>query len=73
MEWYQIKQSEELSSPALVVYPERIEHNIQEMLQIAGSAGRLWPHVKTHKMSAIVALQKSRASQNSNVPRPQKC
>ena len=58
MEWYQIKQSEELSSPALVVYPERIEHNIQEMLQIAGSADRLWPHVKTHKMSAIVALQK---------------
>ena len=58
MKWYKIKQSEELSSPALVVYPERIEHNIQEMLHIAGSADRLWPHVKTHKMSAIIALQK---------------
>lgn len=58
MEWHLIKHSNELSSPALVVYPQRIEHNIREMLNIAVSADRLWPHVKTHKMSAIVALQK---------------
>jgi D-serine deaminase-like pyridoxal phosphate-dependent protein len=38
-------------------YPERIEENIRRMVRIAGSAGRLRPHVKTHKTAEIVRLQ----------------
>jgi D-serine deaminase-like pyridoxal phosphate-dependent protein len=56
-EWYIVKNADEVASPALLVYPDRIEQNILRMIAIAGNAGRLWPHVKTHKMADIVALQ----------------
>jgi D-serine deaminase-like pyridoxal phosphate-dependent protein len=54
--WYKIKNEEEVTSPALLIYPERIEENIRRMIIQAGVAGRLRPHVKTHKMSHIVRL-----------------
>ncbi|MEM1260130.1 MAG: D-TA family PLP-dependent enzyme, partial [Bacteroidota bacterium] len=37
--------------------PERIEHNIQEMLRIAGGPRRLRPHVKTYKMAEVIQMQ----------------
>ena len=55
--WYQIDTASEVSSPALLVYPDRIEANIKKMIDIAGGADRLRPHVKTHKMSEIIKLQ----------------
>ena len=55
--WYEIENVEEIPSPALAFYPERIEENIQRMVRIAGDAGRLRPHVKTHKTPEIVAMQ----------------
>ncbi|MCX6254954.1 MAG: D-TA family PLP-dependent enzyme [Bacteroidia bacterium] len=55
--WYQINNVNEVCSPALLVYPDRIEHNIQKMIEIAGNVNQLRPHVKTHKMSAIIRLQ----------------
>jgi D-serine deaminase-like pyridoxal phosphate-dependent protein len=55
--WYEIENVGEIASPALVFYPERIEENIRRMVRIAGDAGRLRPHVKTHKTGEIVALQ----------------
>lgn len=55
--WYDIANVGEIPSPALVFYPERIEENIRRMIAIAGDAGRLRPHVKTHKTGDIVALQ----------------
>ncbi len=48
---------EGIASPSLLVHPERIRHNIKEMLRVAGDAGRLRPHVKTHKCREIIALQ----------------
>lgn len=54
---YKLAGPEQTDSPALLIYPERIRHNIREMIRIAGSPGRLVPHVKTHKMSAVVKLQ----------------
>ena len=56
-DWYRIINEEEVFSPALMVYPERIESNIRKMIDIAGSLSRLRPHVKTHKMSEVVKLQ----------------
>lgn len=55
--WYKVNNIERVSSPAILVYPERIEQNIHKMIEIAGSAERLRPHVKTHKMREIVTLQ----------------
>ena len=55
--WYQINNSDEVTSPSLLVYPDRIESNIRKLIEIAGSADLLRPHVKTHKMSEIIKLQ----------------
>jgi D-serine deaminase-like pyridoxal phosphate-dependent protein len=55
--WYKIDNENEVFSPSLLVYPDRIENNIRKMAGIAGDITRLWPHVKTHKMSEIVKLQ----------------
>lgn len=47
-------------SPGLVLFRELVEKNLDEMLRIAGSADRLRPHCKTHKMAQIVAMQRGR-------------
>jgi D-serine deaminase-like pyridoxal phosphate-dependent protein len=56
-DWYRIANADDIPSPALVVYPDRIDENIRRMIRIAGSPGRIRPHVKTHKTAEIVALQ----------------
>lgn len=48
---------DEVASPSLVVFPDRIIANIQRMVEIAGGPERLRPHVKTHKMAEVVTLQ----------------
>ena len=55
--WYRLNDPEEIDSPALLIYKDRIAFNIQQMISIAGSADRLMPHVKTHKMAEIVKMQ----------------
>ncbi len=56
--WYKIKNENDLFSPSLLVYPERIEYNIHKMTRdIAGDVSRLRPHVKTHKMREIIGMQ----------------
>lgn len=47
--WYKIKNEEEIDSPALLVYPERVTENIALAIRMAGSPQRLAPHGKTHK------------------------
>jgi D-serine deaminase-like pyridoxal phosphate-dependent protein len=56
-DWYRIRNEEEVFSPALMVYPDRIESNIRKMILTAGDLSRLRPHVKTHKMAEVVKLQ----------------
>ena len=56
--WYKVLNEEELVSPSLIVYPLRIRKNIESMIEISGGVGRLWPHIKTHKMPEIINLQK---------------
>lgn len=58
--WFQIHDTDQLLTPALLFYPDRIERNIDQMIRIAGSAGRLRPHVKTYKCREIVNLQMAR-------------
>ncbi|WP_262247330.1 D-TA family PLP-dependent enzyme [Parapedobacter soli] len=55
--WYRVGNAHEIDSPALLVYPERVKHNINLAKSMVGDASRLRPHVKTHKSSAITKLQ----------------
>lgn len=54
-----IRDSSDLLSPSLLVYPEIIRSNLQAMITTARGAERLRPHVKTHKMAEIVRLAES--------------
>jgi len=59
-DWYRILNEDEVPSPALLVYPERIAVNLERMIAAAGGAGRLRPHVKTHKMPAVIGMELER-------------
>ena len=54
---YMIEDTSEIISPGLVVFYETLEENLQEMIRIAGSAERMRPHCKTHKMREVAELQ----------------
>ncbi|MCC8095479.1 MAG: D-TA family PLP-dependent enzyme [Tannerellaceae bacterium] len=58
-EWYQVKQIDRIDTPALLVYPERIEENIRLVKEIAGGVSILRPHVKTHKMDEVCRMMLS--------------
>lgn len=47
---------DEVFSPGLLVYADRVQANLDRMIQLAGGADKLRPHVKTHKMPAIVEM-----------------
>lgn len=57
LNWFEIENHEQILSPALLFYPERIRSNIQTMIEIAGSPERLRPHIKTYKCREIVKMQ----------------
>jgi D-serine deaminase-like pyridoxal phosphate-dependent protein len=46
-----------VASPAVLVYPERIQKNIELMVKIAGDPARLRPHIKTHKLVEVTRMQ----------------
>lgn len=48
---------DQVPSPALLVFFDRLEANLREMIRIAGSPERLRPHCKTHKIAEIIQLQ----------------
>ena len=52
--WWRIANADEIPSPALLIYPNRVEENVRLMVKLAGGAGRLTPHVKTHKLGAVI-------------------
>ena len=55
--WFKLNDTEAVISPALLVYPERIQHNIRKMIAMAGGPEKLRPHIKTHKTAEIVQMQ----------------
>jgi D-threonine aldolase len=54
--WYEIENMDQLDTPALVVYPDRVRENIRLAIEMVGSPDRLRPHVKTHKSPAVTRL-----------------
>jgi D-serine deaminase-like pyridoxal phosphate-dependent protein len=55
--WYQISNVDEIASPAMLLYPDRVRENLNQMVRMVGSPSRLRPHVKTHKLSQVVRMK----------------
>src|SRR5688572_19568108 len=53
-DWFNIQDIETLDTPAMVVYPERVDQNIRTLISMVGETSRLRPHVKTHKNPEVV-------------------
>ncbi|RFZ94175.1 D-TA family PLP-dependent enzyme [Mucilaginibacter conchicola] len=53
--WYIINNVDELDTPALIVYPDRVKSNIDLLKSMVDDPFRLRPHAKSHK-SADAAL-----------------
>ncbi|MDR1128267.1 MAG: D-TA family PLP-dependent enzyme [Treponema sp.] len=61
---YHFRGEETIDSPELIYYQDIIEANIDQAIRLAGGVNRLWPHVKTHKMAAVVRMQIARRIKN---------
>jgi len=57
---YHIDETSELLSPSLILFREKLERNLDRMIEIAGSPERLRPHCKTHKMEEVTKLELAR-------------
>lgn len=55
--WYSVANADEIDSPALLIYPDRVAENLRRIVKIARGTERLRPHVKTHKLPQIVRMQ----------------
>lgn len=54
--WYQINNTENLQTPALVIYPDRVQRNIDLLISEIDDVNRLRPHIKTCKAIEPVLL-----------------
>ena len=56
-DWFHVANRADIPTPALLVYPDRIQENIRRMISIAGGVASLRPHMKTHKMPEVIRMQ----------------
>ncbi len=54
--WYELSAPAEIDSPVLLVFPERVKHNIALAVEMAGGPANLRPHIKTHKSPEVARL-----------------
>jgi D-threonine aldolase len=54
---YYVEDLARVFSPSLVLFRELLDQNIDSMIGIAGSPGRLRPHCKTHKMAEVTRIE----------------
>jgi D-serine deaminase-like pyridoxal phosphate-dependent protein len=54
---YAIADTSAIFSPGLIFFADLIRRNLGRAIELAGSADRLRPHVKTHKTREIVRLE----------------
>lgn len=55
-EWYTLADPDQVDSPALLVYPRRVEENIRILKQFVPDVNRLRPHIKTNKCAEVCQL-----------------
>ncbi|HLO82681.1 MAG TPA: D-TA family PLP-dependent enzyme [Chitinophagaceae bacterium] len=54
--WFQIDNVQDVPSPQMVVYPERVASNISRAIEMVGDVKRLRPHIKTNKTAEVVRM-----------------
>ncbi|MGB5555971.1 MAG: D-TA family PLP-dependent enzyme [Flavobacteriaceae bacterium] len=54
--WYELDDASEIITPSLLVFPDRIENNIREMIAMVADVKLLRPHIKTHKTAEIIKM-----------------
>jgi D-serine deaminase-like pyridoxal phosphate-dependent protein len=54
--WYNIKNIDEIDTPALVIFTDRVKENINILKSFVADINNLRPHVKTHKSAEITKL-----------------
>ncbi|MEI7589518.1 MAG: hypothetical protein WCJ68_08485 [Chitinophagia bacterium] len=65
MHWYEIKNIEQIDSPSLVVYADRVKENINALIKMVdGRVDQLRPHVKTNKIAEVCQLMMDKGIQN---------
>ena len=60
MNWYAVSNEEELDSPSLLIYKDKLESNLDRMIDSALHVDQLIPHVKTNKMEEVIALMREK-------------
>lgn len=55
-DWFSILDVDQVDTPALVVYPQRVKYNLDLLKTHIDDIGRLRPHVKTHKSKEAALL-----------------
>ncbi len=55
-DWYHIANDDLPDSPALLIYQDRVKHNIGLLARSINDVSRLRPHIKTHKCAEVVKL-----------------
>ncbi len=55
-DWFNIKNIDAIDSPALIVYPEKVERNIDVAVSMIDDITRLRPHIKTCKCKEAIEL-----------------
>lgn len=56
MSWFTIDNIDEIDSPALVIYKERVRQNIHRAIEMIKDVQNLRPHVKTCKISEVCQM-----------------
>ncbi|CAL1516554.1 D-TA family PLP-dependent enzyme [Chitinophaga sp. MM2321] len=56
MEWYQLTNIDQIDSPAIVMYKDRVAENIRLLTTMIDDVQRLRPHVKTNKTAEVVKM-----------------
>ena len=52
---YLVKDAGRILTPALLIYPECVAHNLETMIRMAGGNAARWrPHIKTAKIGAVI-------------------
>ncbi|MEQ7802646.1 D-TA family PLP-dependent enzyme [Pedobacter sp. ASV1-7] len=55
-DWCSFNGINEVDSPALIIYKDRVVHNILQIKTMINDVNRLRPHVKTHKTTEVTNL-----------------
>lgn len=58
--WFAISNIDDVDSPALAIYPDRVRRNIDTLLASIDDVTRLRPHVKTHKSAEVCRMMLER-------------